>query len=77
MNGFIRPLEAHVNSFQEQANSRIEGMGRIQNAETDLVDRLEELKRMIAEVGAQKAELEAHHERLKALLEAPPERSLA
>ena len=77
MNGFIRPLEAHVNSFQEQANARIEGMGRIQNAETDLVGRMEELKKMIAEVTAQKAELEAHHERLKALLEAPPERSLA
>jgi hypothetical protein len=43
MNGFIRPLEAQINAYQEQSNSRIEGMGRIQMAETDLVARMEEL----------------------------------
>jgi hypothetical protein len=76
MNGFVRPLEAQVGTLQEQANSRIEGMGRIQNAETDLVERLEELKKMVADVTAQREQLEAHHQRLQALLQVP-DRSLA
>jgi hypothetical protein len=76
MNGFVRPLEAQVNAFQDQANSRIEGMGRIQNAETDLVERLEELRKMVADVTAQREQLEAHDQRLQALLQAP-DRSLA
>jgi hypothetical protein len=49
MNGFIRPLEAQLSAFQEQTNARIEGMGRIQNAETDLVARLDELQALLAE----------------------------
>jgi hypothetical protein len=77
MNGFVRPLEAQVNGLQEQTNARIEGMGRIQNAEGDLVQRMEQLKAMAAEVAAQRAELEAHYQRLAALVEAQPERSLA
>jgi hypothetical protein len=44
MASFIRPLDAQLISFQEQTNARIEGMGRIQNAETDLVVRLGELQ---------------------------------
>jgi hypothetical protein len=76
MNGFVRPLEAQVNAFQEQANNRIEGMGRIQNAETDLVERLDELKKIVADVTAQREQLEAHHQRLQALLQVP-DRSLA
>lgn len=77
MNGFIRPLEAQVATLQEQANGRIEGMGRIQDAEGDLVARLEELKAICAQVSAQRDQLEAHHERLRALVESQPERSLA
>ncbi|HSN19207.1 MAG TPA: dynamin family protein [Usitatibacter sp.] len=77
MNAFIRPLESHVSTLQEQANGRIEGMGRIQNAEGDLVARLGELKAIAAEVAAQRDQLEAHFERLRALAEAEPERSLA
>jgi hypothetical protein len=77
MNGFIRPLEAQVNAFQEQANNRIEGMGRIQNAEGDLIERMEKLKSMVADVAAQRAELDAHAERLKELLDSLGERSLA
>ena len=77
MNGFIRPLEAHLGAFQEQVNSRIEGMGRIQNAETDLVARLQELQALTAEVEAQSAEWERHHERLMTLLEFEREHSLA
>jgi hypothetical protein len=77
MNGFIRPLEAQLNAFQEQANSRIEGMGRIQNAETDLLGRLEELRALAAEVAAQLNEWEGHHERLMALLEVERDHSLA
>jgi hypothetical protein len=76
MNGFVRPLEAQVNAFQEQTNTRIEGMGRIQNAETDLVDRMEELRKIAADVTAQREQLEAHDQRLQALLQAP-DRSLA
>ncbi len=77
MNAFIRPLEAQVNALQEQANARIEGMGRIQNAEGDLLARLEELRAMVAEVAAQREQLEAHRQKLAALLEAEPDRSLA
>jgi len=77
MNGFIRPLEAQVNAFQEQANGRIEGMGRIQNAESDLVERLEELRAMVAQGGAQRDQLEAHERKLRGLLESDPERSFA
>ena len=77
MNAFIRPLEAQVGALQEQANARIEGMGRIQNAEGDLLARLEELKTMVAEVAAQREQLEAHQQKIAALLEAEPERSLA
>lgn len=77
MNGFIRPLESQVAALQEQANGRIEGMGRIQDAEGDLMARLEELKTICADVGTQREQLEAHHERLRALAESQPERSLA
>jgi hypothetical protein len=77
MNGFIRPLDARINDYQEQANQRIEGMGRIQNAETDLMARLEELRKIARDIAAQKGELDAHHERLAALLDIEREPSLA
>ena len=77
MNGFIRPLDAHLAAFQEQSNARIEGMGRIQNAETDLVARLEELKALTAGMEKHLEEWEAHHERLAAKLEVEREPSLA
>ena len=69
MNGFVRPLDARLTAFQEQSNTRIEGMGRIQNAETDLVARLEELKGLTADVESQLEEWQAHHVRLTAKLE--------
>lgn len=77
MNGFIRPLDSQVAAYQEQVNNRIEGMARMQNAETDLVGRIEELKAIEAEERAQRAELAAHEERLEALLKVERERSLA
>ena len=77
MNAFIRPLEAQLSAFQEQANSRQDGMGRIRNAETDLVARIEELRTLTAEVEAHTAEWEQHHENLMALVEVEPEHSLA
>jgi hypothetical protein len=77
MNGFIRPLEAQLNAFQEQTNTKIEGMGRIQNAETDLMARLDELQAMVAEVEAQRAQLETHRERLVTLLDVKRDHSLA
>lgn len=77
MNGFIRPLEAHLAGFQEQTNSRVEGMGRIQDAETDLVARLAELRTLAEDVAAQHGQWKAHHERLDALLEIEREHSLA
>ena len=77
MNGFIRPLEAQLNAFQEQTNTKIEGMGRIQNAETDLMARLDELQAMVVEVEAQRAQLENHRERLVALLDVKRDHSLA
>lgn len=75
--GFIRPLEAQISAYQEQSNARIEGMGRIQSAETDLISRLGELKELVAEVAAQREECEAHQKRLAALLDTERERSLA
>jgi HAMP domain-containing protein len=77
MGGFIRPLDAQISAYQEQSNTRIEGMGRIQNAEVDLVARLGELKSLAAEVAAQREQWEAHHRRLMALLEVEREPSLA
>ena len=77
LNGFIRPLEAQLSAFQEQTNARIEGMGRIQNAETDLVARLDELQALVAEIEAQRAQWEAHRNRLVALLDVRREHSLA
>jgi hypothetical protein len=69
MNGFIRPLEAQINAYQEQSNSRIEGMGRIQTAETDLMARMEELGSLVAELSAQKDQLDAQQARIAAILE--------
>ena len=77
MNGFIRPLDTRINDYQEQANQRIEGMGRIQNAESDLMGRLEELRKIAHDVAAQRDQLEAHHERVTTLLEVEREPSLA
>jgi hypothetical protein len=77
MNAFVRPLETQVSSFQEHANTRIEGMGRIQDAETDLVQRVEELKAIVAEVAAQREKLEAFAQRLQALGAVETARSLA
>jgi len=77
MNGFVRPLDAQVSASQESANSRIEGMGRIQNAETDLLGRLEELKAIAADIRAQREQLEAHHERLQGLIDVERDPSLA
>jgi GTP-binding protein EngB required for normal cell division len=77
MNGFIRPLDAQLAAFQEQTNNRIEGMARIQSAETDLAARIAELEKLTAEVAAQGKGWEAHHERLMALLDVDREMSLA
>jgi chromosome segregation ATPase len=70
MNAFIRPLEAQVNASQSQANSRIEGMARIRNAESDLADRLAELGAFLQQSEVQRREWEAHQQRLTKLLEA-------
>lgn len=77
LNGFIRPLDAQLGAFQEQANSRVEGMGRIQNAETDLVARLDELRALIAELSAELQRWQVHEERLSALLDVERNPSLA
>ncbi|HUQ29506.1 MAG TPA: hypothetical protein VM051_12990 [Usitatibacter sp.] len=77
MGGFIRPLEAQINAYQEQSNSRIEGMGRIQMADSDLVARMEELARLVADLSAQRDQLEAHEARIGAILAIEREPSLA
>ncbi len=77
MGGFIRPLEAQINSYQEQSYSRVEGMGRIQVAETDLIARLDELKKLAAHLAAQREEHEEHQKRIMALLEVERSASLA
>jgi hypothetical protein len=77
MNGFIRPLEAQINAYQDQSNNRIEGMGRIQMAESDLVARMDELGRLVADLCAQREQLDAHQGRIAAILEIEREPSLA
>ncbi len=69
MNAFIRPLEAQVNAFQDQANYRIEGMARIRNAETDLIDRMGELQHFLEKSAQLSREWEAHQGSLARLLE--------
>ncbi len=77
MNGFIRPLDARLAAMQEHSNTRIEGMGRIQDAETDLVERLEQLRALAADVERQQQEWEGHHARLAARLQVERDPSLA
>jgi hypothetical protein len=68
MAGFMRPLETQLQAFQDQANTRIEGMGRIRNAETDLLERLKELRAFADDVAAQLRTGEEHHVALMELL---------
>jgi hypothetical protein len=77
MNGFVRPLDSQIAAYQEQSNTRIEGVARIQNAETDLISRLEELQRIEQDIAAQREQWEAHQKRLMSLIEVEREHSLA
>jgi hypothetical protein len=72
MNAFIRPLETQVAALQEQANGRVEGMGRMQTAGADLTARVAELEGLLAEVENQRVEWGAHQERLMALADLKP-----
>ena len=65
---FIRPLEAQLAARQERTNARIEGIGRMQDAEGDLVQRLEDVKGLVRELAAMRDEMEAHAARLERLL---------
>ena len=62
---FIRPLEAEISARQERTNARIEGMGRMQDAEGDLVQRLEDVKGLVREMASMRDELESHAARLE------------
>jgi hypothetical protein len=77
MGGFIRPLEAQINAYQEQSNTRIEGMGRIQMADSDLGGKMEELRKLVAELTLHRQQLDAHAARMAAVLEIEREPSLA
>jgi hypothetical protein len=77
LNNFIRPLDVQINAYQEQSNARIEGMGRIQSAEVDLLSKVEELRRLAAELAAQRDECESHRKRIMELLEVEREPTLA
>lgn len=72
LSGFMRPLEAQLQALQEQANTRIEGVGRIQSAETDLIARHAELGQLAAEVAERLRAGEEHHRKVLALLESDP-----
>lgn len=78
MNSFIRPLEAQVRTFQDQANSRIEGMARIRDAESGLMERVEVLQGFLRENDRLAGEWESHDSRMARLLGAeagfPPPR---
>jgi len=67
--GFARAFEEQLALRQERTNSRIEGMGRMQGAEGDLLQRLEHVKGMVRELGAMRDELESHGARLERELE--------
>jgi hypothetical protein len=69
MNSFIRPLEAQVGAFQEQANSRIEGMARIRDAESGLVERIDDLQAFLRDSDQRAREWESHDARLARLLD--------
>ena len=69
MNSFIRPLEAQVSAFQEQANNRIEGMARIRDAESGLAERIEDMQRFLRECQERAREWDAHDQRLARLLD--------
>ncbi len=69
MTGFIRPLDAQIATYQEQSNARIEGMGRIQTAEIDLLQRVEELRRVASELAAEERQWQEHQARLADVLE--------
>ena len=75
MGAFVRPLEAQLSAYQEQSYSRIEGMGRIQTAESDLIVRLEQLRKLAASTAAQREEQEVHERRILGLIEATREPS--
>ena len=75
MGAFVRPLESQLASYQEQSYSRIEGMGRIQTAESDLIVRLEQLRQFAANMAAQREEQEVHERRILGLIEAARELS--
>ena len=77
MGGFIRPLEAQINAYQEQSYSRVEGMGRIQVAESDLNAKLDELKALVAHLNRQREEHQEHEQRIMALLAVERTPSLA
>ncbi len=68
MNSFIRPLEAQVGTFQEQANARIEGMARIRDAESGLLERVGGLQQFLSDCDRLGREWEAHDGRIARLL---------
>ncbi|HRA22535.1 MAG TPA: hypothetical protein PLK52_03195, partial [Usitatibacteraceae bacterium] len=68
MNSFIRPLEAQVGAFQEQANARIEGMARIRDAESGLLERVGGLQQFLSDCERLGREWEAHDGRIARLL---------
>jgi len=76
MGAFLRPIEAEITASQEQSNTRVEGMGRIQDAETGLIARLEDLRKLAADLAAQRDAMQSHQERLLALLDVEREASL-
>ena len=77
MTGFLRPLEQQLSHSQDHTNSRIEGMARIRNAETDLVARLGELEKLVEDVDAQRREWDLHSDKLASLLDVERDSSLA
>lgn len=75
MNAFLRPLETQVASLQDRARTRVAGVTKIRDAETDLAQHREDLQRYLRECGEREREWAAHSERLARLLEggaAPP-----
>jgi len=69
MNAFLRPLESQVAGLEDRARTRIVGVTKIRDAETDLAQHREDLQRYLREYAQREREWAAHAQRLARLLD--------
>ncbi len=69
MSAFLRPLESQVAGLEDRARTRIAGVTKIRDAETDLAHHQEDLQRYLRECAQREREWAAHAQRLARLLD--------